>query len=64
MPPVRGMTIEDALEASENLLQARAMPFFVIQALMNDNFTLQQAETILRWTLTKLKKQRTLMTSR
>ena len=55
---MRAMSIEAALEVSETLIKQRALPFFVIQALLNDDFTHQQAESIVLWTLQKIKKEK------
>jgi hypothetical protein len=55
---MRAMSIEVALDVSETLLKQRAMPFFIIQALLNDDFTHQQAESIVLWAIQKIKVER------
>lgn len=51
------MTVEQAIEASTNLWKSGAAPFLIASALLNDNFSLRQTETIMRWAYLKLKRE-------
>lgn len=51
------MTVEQAIEAATDLWKSGAAPFLIASALLNDNFSLQQTETIMRWAYLKLKRE-------
>jgi hypothetical protein len=45
------MKIEEALESITKLIRNQASPFLLVQVLMSDGFDLRQSETILRWSI-------------
>lgn len=45
----RTMSIEEAISESQRLFKAGVIRRYVLEALVNDNFTWDQASTIVRW---------------
>jgi hypothetical protein len=51
-------TIEEALETTTSLMRGKASPFLVLQVLVSDGLELRQAETILRWAMLTVLKEK------
>ena len=56
--PKHVLTIEEALIVATDMIQKGVVPFFVQQALLNDNFSAKQAETIMRWAYLKVQREK------
>jgi len=55
---MKRMSIEEAVESTTSLVRSKASPFLLLQVLVNDGFELRQAETILRWAMFSVIKER------
>ena len=51
-------TIEESLKTTTDLMRGKASPFLVLQVLVSDGLELRQAETILRWAMLTVLKEK------
>jgi hypothetical protein len=55
---MRTVKIQETIETIKNLVRSKASPFLLLQVLVNDGFELRQAETILRWAMFAIAKEK------